>query len=281
MKDKSHDEQIQNAIKDLQHLPDISWNVDKGWQDYIAQYGGKKRKKWIYSISACAAAIAFFLVWLIVSGPYQTIKVATENKKMDVTLNDGSRIWLNKNSSLVFNPRSKKITIQGEAYFELSGNHKYKVITPHGDYRTKKSHFNLKTRKNEKDAVLTVTKGKVMFLWYTEEKHATQIEEGTQARIFPDIAVIQTPVYDPNFLSWKTEQLHFQNTPLYLVVDKLEELNGVKVDFENYNIRYCRINSDFDNISIKRILEEFPEIFDCKVEYKGEKYLIKGRGCEV
>ena len=55
---------------------------------------------------------------------YNTLTNPRNSKVIDITLADGSRVWLNAGSSLVFpvafTGRERKVSVTGEAYFEVA-----------------------------------------------------------------------------------------------------------------------------------------------------------------
>jgi ferric-dicitrate binding protein FerR (iron transport regulator) len=209
----------------------------------------------------------------------QTIKVATDTEKNSITLNDGSRVWLNRNTKVTVDQRNDKIRLTGEAYFEFTGETQYQIKTQHGNFTAKLADFNLSSRKKSQRATLAVTNGKVTAIWNKEKELKSTVTSGMQADIVPNIILAISPLEDPNYLAWKTGRLNFENTPLFYVVKKLEKLNNIQIKIENKTLRYCRMNSEFHSTDVKEVLNEIPNYLDCKVLKKGNKYIIKGKGC--
>ena len=282
----SEDQKIRDELSNLGNLPkSIDWNAITGWEQYKKKYKRRKKIMVIQWISV-AATLLFGLLLMLNELPYSKDNKLLElnsddNKKAEMVLADGSKIWLNYNSSLTVNLKNSEIELEGEAYFELSTKIEYKIRSLHGKYLTKASAFNLKTRKREDSAILSVSKGKVNIIWGSDNTQKPIVEAGIQARIVPNVAVVNIPIYDTNYLSWKTEELHFDNTPLYCVIDKLEELNHIEIDVADINIRYCRISSDFKTVATKEVLQKISEYLNYTIEYKGNILLIKGTGCNM
>ncbi len=273
------DQDIREKLEEMKELPgNVNWSVDKGWEQYQRKYR-TRQKTIVYWLSSAAAVFVLLLVFWITSSKDQTLHISAENQKQQISLKDGTKIWINKNSEVTLNLVKNIIMLEGEVYIELSGEKKYQIKSPHGKFIAKNSHFNLESGKEKKAAEITVSEGKVKFYWEEGAGIEKTIKKGEQARIVQDIAVIKTPVEDRNYLAWKTETLQFQNTPLFFVTDKLEELNNVQIEFDNKEIRYCRMSNKFKSTSAESVLKQIPQLLNCEVEQSGNKYVIKGPGC--
>jgi len=90
---------------------------------------GRKRKAAWVTFSRYAAAIALLLVmgiggyFYINSNRNTFILLEAGNEVRSITLSDGTRVWLNKNSQLkypeTFTSKNRKVILSGEAYFDV------------------------------------------------------------------------------------------------------------------------------------------------------------------
>lgn len=277
MESNNREHKIAEKIKNLNTVPkNIGWTPDLGWANYKKKYITGKIIKRITIFSTAVAAISLLCIFLLIpEGNSHTIKKSTSDEIQEIVLNDGSRIWLNKNSTLKINQKKNTIRLKGEIYAELSGLNEYVIISPHTRLNATNGHFNLKSREEKKRATLTVEEGAIEALWDHDRKLTTSITEGIQAEIIPETALVQAPLKDPNYLAWKTGELEFQNTPLYTVLKKLEELNDIKIHIENSDIRYCKINEKFSSTNPEQILNSLSGNIPYKTEKKGENYFIE------
>jgi ferric-dicitrate binding protein FerR (iron transport regulator) len=281
MQSINNDKQIREKINTLNEIPEnIDWNVDKGWKQYRQKYRFSEKKKFLYWSTAAAAILLLVILLFVV--PYnsgKTLQVSTQEGKTNITLKDGSKIWLNQHTKLTVNQKEGLIKLRGEIYAELSGESEYKISTPNGKFRSEYSHFNLNSREENKRAVVSVAKGSVVAFWDVKKRLKSTITKGIQAEIIPKVALVQAPIDDPNYLAWKTGQLKFNNTPLFSVIKKLEELNDINIHIQNKELRYCRMNSNFHSLSADTILRELPEYMDLQVIKKDNTYFLSGNGC--
>ena len=214
------EKEIAHKLNEFDHLPEeLSWSEESGWKAYKAKYGTGKIRKLAYGWYAGAAAL--LLIALILVFPNRKDEIAhwsSEDSKKQVVLNDGSVFWLNKNTKLTVNYGDELIETEGEIYAKLSGETSYQIQTPNGSFFSENGQFNLRSREDKKRSVLVVVSGAVHAIWDKERNLKSVVKEGIQAEIIPEVALVQAPVEDPNYLAWKTGKLHFNNTPFYSIV---------------------------------------------------------------
>jgi transmembrane sensor len=281
-KQNNNHKEIRDKIQSVNEIPDhVNWNVNSGWEQYKRKYRNKGKIKSLYwLISLAAAGILVFALLFLPESQRKIRLVKTSNQKKNMTLSDGSRIWLNKNTQITIHPNKNLIEMQGEVYIEFSGAREYKIQTPNGIFHSRNAHFNLKSQEYSNRSKLTVSEGSVNTTWDKENNLSSEIKAGIQAEILPEIAVLQSPLEDRNYLAWKTGNLYFEHSPLYLIIEKLKELNHTEIQIENRNMRYCRMTSRFETTDTDFILNKIPEYLECTVEKKGNHYVIKGKGCK-
>lgn len=285
MKTENNDQNIRDLINNLEGLPaNVSWSAETGWNNFKQK---NRRRNNILTLKILSTA-AIVLLGLFLSLIYHNrlnnkyLKLVTDSKsKNQILLNDGSIISLNYNSQISIDAINNKIELSGEAYFELKNKNTYTVFIENKSFIAKSSSFNLKTNINKDETILTVSKGKVELIWQSEEPQNLSIEEGNQATIINELAIVKTPISDPNYLAWKTEELNFNNTPLYCVINKLEELYKVTIDVSDKNIRYCRVSSNIKTTDPIKILETLTNTLNYSIEQNNNRILIKGTGCEI
>jgi len=92
---------------------------------------------------------------------YNTLTNPKGSKVVDMTLSDGTRVWLNAGSSVTypvaFVGKERKVTIDGEAYFEVTHNvaMPFKVSKGNMEVTVLGTHFNVNAY--DDDAIIKVT----------------------------------------------------------------------------------------------------------------------------
>ena len=137
--DAAIDEEIIKKWNDLK-MTDRERNidVDNAWAKVSQRIDVAEEKKeetagrFIIPIFYRVAATVLIVIGLGFAGyrialPKQiTVVTSSAEKNVNVSLPDGSIIWLNRNSSLIypakFRGNTRKVTLTGEAYFEIARN---------------------------------------------------------------------------------------------------------------------------------------------------------------
>ncbi|RZJ87109.1 MAG: hypothetical protein EOO20_16835, partial [Chryseobacterium sp.] len=92
-------------------------------------------------------------------------RLTTSDGKTFKLLDDGTRVWLNKYSTLTYNKAfgkyARDITIDGEAYFDVVKNKKIPLIVHAGniDIEVKGTAFNVKKERNSQDIEVALVRG--------------------------------------------------------------------------------------------------------------------------
>lgn len=104
-----------------------------------------------------------------------------------VTLPDGTKVWLNAATSIKYPPAfgdtERKVELTGEAYFEVAKNQQKPFIVLLEDSTTiivTGTHFNIHSYNNEKEQQVTLLEGSVTV---SNAGNITKLEPGTQALI--------------------------------------------------------------------------------------------------
>lgn len=276
------DIKLRDKVFELDHLPkEIRWTADKGWNEYKRK-NYQKRSQMVLIWSSIAAILIFgiFLVYNEYRNYPRILQFRSEKGTRDILLNDGNKIYLNGSTSISIDLNEYKVEVNGEAYFDLLTQREFKISSPHGSYTAKKCSFNLRSRLEEERAILSVTDGEVIIKSDKDDNLDLIVESNNDANIIPRIAIVKAPLIDKNYLSWKTGKLHFENTPLYMVFNKLKELNETNIEVSNSEMKYCRISGDFNTISSNEVIQKILEIFNYKVVNSDSLILIQGKGCE-
>ena len=150
--------------------------VDQAWQrlqETIDSHTGRTvHMQWWHKAVAAAAIIVIIgcaAIWSF-SGSTATqtyLCSAPAGSKTQVTLPDGSKVWLNGGSSLAytnqFNNDNRRVELHGEAYFEVQ-KHQGKPFTVHTqgyDVTVKGTKFNVSAYDNDPISTTTLMEGKV------------------------------------------------------------------------------------------------------------------------
>ncbi|MCZ4221957.1 FecR family protein [Pedobacter rhodius] len=164
--------------------------------------------------------------------------------KYNITLSDGTKIWLNASSSLsfptVFSGQERKVRLTGEAYFEVAKNKKMPfIIDVNGKQEVEVlgTHFNITAFDDDKDITTALLEGSVRVHAKTKQ---VLIKPGEMVvNNLKDNLSIRKADLD-EIMAWKNDMFVFSNENITSVMKKIARWYDVEVsykgDMANMNI---------------------------------------------
>lgn len=173
---------------------------------------------------------------------YNTLLNPRGSKPISLTLSDGSRVWLNSESSLrypvAFSGKQRPVEITGEAYFEVTKNPAmpFRVsIAGKGTVEVLGTHFNVNSYPDESNTRITLLEGSVHVALLTGSP--TLLQPGQQA-VYNNAQPSGTTVTVKNgvnieaVMAWKNGFFHFDQADLYAVMRQLARWYNIEVKYE-------------------------------------------------
>jgi transmembrane sensor len=169
---------------------------------------------------------------------YNTLSNPRGSKVINMSLADGSKVWLNAGSSLTypvsFIGNERKVSVTGEAYFEVAHDASRPFIVNNGtmDVRVLGTHFNVNSFKDDgNDIKVTLLEGSVKI----ENGNATGIlKPGQQGVVTSDVKVLDNVNLD-QVMAWKNGYFQFDNASLQNVLKEISRWYDVDVVYEGKN----------------------------------------------
>ena len=182
--------------------------------------------------------------------------------RYDLTLADGTRVFLNAASSITyptkFSGANRKVSITGEAYFEVAKNAKMPFIVMANGTETQVlgTHFDIMAYNDEPFVKTTLVEGSVKF----RGTHAEVLLKPGQQATLPHMSD-QISVQNANMeetLAWKNGYFIFQDEEIRSIMRKVARWYDVDVTYEP-NLKYLSYGgsvSQYKNISdLLKVLE--------------------------
>lgn len=212
-----------------------------------------QRKHLWRRIAAVAAVLAVFsmvyLEWPALQNrrhPVQlTALTVPLNQQKQITLADGSHVWINASSKLKypqqFNGKTREVYLSGEAYFDVQHDASKPFIIHTGKTVTTVlgTAFDIKEDKTKHTIVVTVTRGKVSV---ANGKKLLGVITPNQQISFNvlDSKAFQTEVDANQAIAWQKNELHFEDITFAEAALQLQQRFHVKINFSNDKIKDCR-----------------------------------------
>lgn len=164
-------------------------------------------------------------------------------RQFNVTLPDGTRVWLNAASSLryptVFSGNERKVEVKGEAYFEVAQNKEqpFKVVA--GETTTVEvlgTHFNINAYEDEPGINTTLLEGSVKLISKIrtdQQEEIVVLKPGQQAQqlISEDGKLRVKQVDLDEVVAWKEGAFSFNDADLKTVMRQLSRWYNVDVEY--------------------------------------------------
>ena len=162
-----------------------------------------------------------------------------------VNLPDGSKVWLNANSKLVyptaFIEKERTVFLEGEAYFKVTKDAKpFIVKTDYLQTKVLGTEFNVKSYTAE-DSHVTLISGKVQVRSH-ENARFVDLEPGKDAMLLSDGLFEVKEVNSEAYTYWKDGYFYFDELPLADIMKSIGRWYNVNVTFRNKEAMAYRIH---------------------------------------
>jgi len=239
---------------------------------------------------AAAAAVVLILIFagrqLLQNQNNQAawIKFASAAESRYIQLPDGSKVWLNKSSSIQFHKEfdKREVVLDGEAFFEVTKDpaRPFTVLAEGSRTTVLGTRFNLNTNAANNEIALVVEEGRVAFEVISNPNSTTIVnrEESAIASV-QEAYVMKELKADPNTYSWKTQQLVFDDALLSDVAMAIERHYGVEVEIVNPDMRQCVVRTLLKDASLDNALATIKFILKCEIIESDGKFYLDGSPC--
>lgn len=192
---------------------------------------------------------------------FNTLKTPAGGE-FQVTLSDGTKVWLNALSSLrypeFFSDSVRKVELTGEGYFEVAKDalHPFIVSTGENEVRVLGTHFNVNAYPDNKGTVITLAEGAVRL---NQNKTLKPGEEGVidlTGKIKIETADLESA------LAWKDGQFIFKMTPLSDVMKQTANWYDARIIYKDNKTEHfnARIPRDVPVSKLLHLLEATDQV---------------------
>ena len=255
------------------------------------RHAESRRKKQVYLRFARYAAVLIFLLAvpaILYKGNYFrgnpkliTVSIAQTDSSKSVLLSDGTRVWLNANSSLTypetFSESERNVQLAGEAYFEVSHDslHPFRVQTNNIQVKVLGTSFNVRSYSSEKNSETTLVEGKVV-IQNKQGNNLAMLAPGQMAEFDETSQYLSVKAVNPDeYTAWRHGLIVFTNTTLDDITEKLSELYQVHFTIKGATSEHPSYNFSFrKGQSIDKVLEMLSFIAPLKYNVQGKEILI-------
>ena len=255
------------------------------------------RMKW-YSIAAALILlmVSSYLISYFANHSTASFKVADVNKQTTdkgqrtiITLEDGTKVWLNAESRLVYpksfkNHMQREVFLEGEGFFSVARD-TTKPFLVHTDgilVKVLGTSFNVRSYENDNFIQTTLVEGKVSLASIGESANELTLAPNQMAvfdKTTRKILLDEKPDTEAR-VGWTDGKLVFEDQPLSEIIVALERWYNVKFIVEDDRALKCRFYAKIDNLTLQEVLDLFKTSDGIEYEISGDEVIISGLFCE-
>jgi ferric-dicitrate binding protein FerR (iron transport regulator) len=200
---------------------------------------------------------------------------------VNIVLTDGTKVWLNSESSIrypaTFTGNERVVEITGETYFEVARNEAM-------PFRVKKdgmivtvlgTHFNVNTYEEEGDMKVTLLEGSVQ-VSSAKIQSSIHLEPGQQSQLNNNGKLtVSKNVNTDDIVAWKNGKFQFgEKSDIGTIMRMLARWYDVDVEYEGTINRHFggSISSD---VNLSRVLKVLETTGDVSFKVEGKKVTVK------
>lgn len=210
-------------------------------------------------------------------GAINTLSTA-RGETYKLRLPDGSRVWLNAASSITYSANllqlgKRKVTLQGEGYFEISKNkaHPFVVESKGQQVEVLGTHFNIKAYGDEPAMATTLLEGSVMV---SQASKKVILKPGQQALNKDNVFAVAAVDID-EAVAWKNGLFMFKGEKISDIMKKVQRWYDVDIVYSDGDIGALKFSgtiSRYDHVS--KLLDILETTGQVHFKIEGRKIIV-------
>lgn len=202
---------------------------------------------------------------------YNTVSIPW-GAEYKLVLADGSKVWLNAQSSVTypvaFHGKTREIRLEGEAYFEVAPNktQPFIVHTAHFDVQVTGTQFNVRAYGGETESA-TLAEGGIQL---KKDGQTYTLQPGQQAYMKQEQEQVRVREVDlKSAIAWRYNAFSFEETPLEEIMNELSRWYNIHVFYLNPKVKELHFTAWFRrNSTLEEVIEILQKTGKVKIELK-------------
>ena len=214
--------------------------------------------------SICIVLLAGFGLWKYIrpdaANSLSAIVEQAADKKKLVILADGTKVWLNANSSIQydenFGKNTRTVFLKGEAFFDVTKTGiDFIVQTNNFNIRVKGTKFNVTAFNNDVHECATLEEGRVV-LQVKGNNEAFDMKPGDQVTFNNKSNAVSRRVVRPSSYSlWKEDPLRFKNATLKDILDEIQSRYHVTIRVHASSVMHEKLSMTLHEETLEEAME--------------------------
>jgi ferric-dicitrate binding protein FerR (iron transport regulator) len=248
-------------------------DVDKAWSNVFTKLDSEsllstpkelstQRFGWVKWAAAAALIIGIssaLLTEIWKMNQEIVVQTHTDPSTLVHPLPDGSVVYLANNSTLSyfnnFGKESRKISLQGEAFFDVSPNKNIPFQIETGDALIKVLGTSFTVKANQPGNFELIVETGTVSISSKEKDAQTLIAQAGDWVTIVDNRFTKTTTIDKSHLQWKNKRLQFKDETISTIIQVINKDYGTNIILEPSHLGGKRITVSFQNSNISSIVE--------------------------
>ena len=250
----------------------------------------KTKNRFLHRIGRYAAVACIILA--VGSGAYYTgvsrtaddtnkeVTMSVSNgQKADIVLADGTKVYINSDSRIVYsnsyNKKTRVVSLEGEAYFEVAKDkEKPFIVKANGiNVQALGTSFNIRAHKDDKSVAVILISGKVKV---DDGRYETYMKPNE--RLVCNLANGQFEKSElrpnANYLLWRSNELAFYGESFEEICTMLTRMYNCKFIFNNEKAKQYTYHGIIKNSSLNNVLEDISQAGGINYKIKPDNTIV-------
>lgn len=267
-------------------------DIEQEWdifQEKVGQRGKTRRLSPVQLIVRIAASLLFIaitggVVYYFLQ-PTTTV-FQTQGDTRDVTLPDGSRVMLNRETRLSYDPafgeKNRIVELEGEAFFQVTPDaaKPFIILSEGARVQVIGTSFDVNAYDSMQSVEVIVETGIVSLAPSKGGRKPVELLPGEKGVVTKQDNRMSIAVNeDLNFRAWSTRHLVFVDQDLLSVFETIERTYNVEITSRTDMPLSCIVTVTFDQQSLESVMRVLESTLNLKYSINGNRIEIIEAGC--
>jgi ferric-dicitrate binding protein FerR (iron transport regulator) len=172
--------------------------------------------------------------------------------------------------------------MEGEGYFDVIRNPQapFRISTKDATIEVLGTSFNVRAYSTQENVEVVVSDGTVALSAKDDPDNTLILDKGTTGIFNPtNNYLLKKNNSDPNFLSWKTRRIVFENDSLSWVLKTIGKVYDREIVLRDEDIGHCSLTVTFEDQTLESVLKVIESTLNIKIKDEEGTIIVTGDGC--
>mgnify|MGYP001649203738 FL=1 len=203
----------------------------------------------------------------------------SNGQKADIILADGTKVYINSDSRIVYdntyNKKTRMVSLEGEAYFEVAKDkEKPFIVKANGiNVQALGTSFNIRAHKDDKSVAVILISGKVKV---DDGRHEAYMKPNERLVCNLTNGQFEKSELHPNasYLLWRSNELAFYGESFEEICTMLTRMYNCKFIFKNEKVKQYTYHGIIKNSSLNNVLEYISQAGGINYKIKSDNTIV-------